>query len=129
MTTPVSHNNKSREELTSLLKEAVNADQQTTINDILNEWPVQPSDVPATLSRATPSHTAPRWPFYMTLYEAIEQQKTVIVSYLLDRGVEIDEDAISSAIQAGSIDNFQAFLDHGWNINTPVGGSKPPALA
>ncbi len=129
MTTSVSHNNRSREEITSLLKEAVKTDQQVTINEILNAWPVQPSDVPATLTRATSSHTVQLWPFYVTLYEAIEQQKTVIVSYLLDCGVAIDEDAISSAIQAGSIDNFQAFLDHGWNINTPVGVSKPPALA
>lgn len=130
MTTSVSHNNRSREEITSLLKEAVRTDQQVTINEILNAWPVQPSDVlPATLTRATSSLTVQVWPFYVTLYEAIEQQKTVIVSYLLDRGVAIDEDAISSAIHAGSSDNFKAFLDHGWNIDTPVGVSKPPALA
>jgi len=53
------------------------------------------------------------------LYKAIEANKIAAVSLLLERGAEVNRIASDVARRAKAPpDMYQAFLDHGWNINS-----------
>lgn len=50
-----------------------------------------------------------------SLSEAASHGHPAIFSYLLDQGLPIDEHVIRSA---KSVENFQALLEHGWDVNS-----------
>ncbi len=53
----------------------------------------------------------------LSLLEAARHGHPAVFSYLLDQGLPIDQDVIRSA---KSVENFQALLEHGWDMNSEV---------
>ncbi|OCK93029.1 ankyrin [Cenococcum geophilum 1.58] len=53
----------------------------------------------------------------LQLESAAENGYAPLVGFLLNHNAEINERAVYAAHQSGSIDVFQEFLDHGWDIN------------
>lgn len=49
----------------------------------------------------------------------------MIVSYLLDQGAKIDKNVIALASNGSSEAVWQAFLDHGWDINSKCSTDAP----
>jgi hypothetical protein len=66
------------------------------------------------------------WP---ALLEAVSHVRTQVVSYLLGQGVPLASVHIDQAIKVQSPAIFDAFLQHGWDINNPLIETQPPALA
>ena len=63
-------------------------------------------------------------------HHAIRKSKGAIVSYLMDEGILMSVPALDDALEyKASVEVFQAFLDHGWNINEPLDEKAPPPLA
>lgn len=62
------------------------------------------------------------------LYEVIENEHASIVSYLLSQGVNIIDLDFGAATKIKSYPILQLLLDHGWDINIPMGWDEPPAL-
>lgn len=124
MTTSISPNDLSRADLTAHLREAVHADEQATIRAILSQWPVQPRHGDIELAES-----GQLWPFYIAFWAAIEFKNLGIVSRLLEQGIAVERGAVHEAIRAGSVEVFERFLEYGWDINMPLGGQDPPALA
>ncbi|KAJ9253248.1 hypothetical protein DTO207G8_4255 [Paecilomyces variotii] len=60
---------------------------------------------------------------------AVTNDKTACVTYLLDRGVPMNQELFLYATKRKSYPILQAFLEHGWDINTPTSRLIPPALA
>lgn len=62
-------------------------------------------------------------------YHAIEEGQGPIVGYFLDNGIRMCTLAIYKAIDDQvSTTVFQAFLDHGWDINDKPSGSRMQGL-
>ena len=62
-------------------------------------------------------------------YHAIEEGQGPIVGYFLDNGIRMCRLAIYKAIEDQvSTTVFQAFLDHGWDINDKPSGSRMEGL-
>ena len=53
----------------------------------------------------------------MSVIAAIENQHLDIVAFFLDQGFPIDAAASSAAARVGSVELYQTFVDHGWDIN------------
>ena len=66
--------------------------------------------------------------FHPVLCAALENHQVGVVSFLLDQAVPMREFLLQRAAQLRSIEALQAFIDHGWDINTPCGLFTPPAL-
>lgn len=62
------------------------------------------------------------------LYAAIENEHISIVSYLLSQDVKIMDMDFETATKIKSYPILQLLLDHGWDINQPMGWDEPPAL-
>lgn len=52
------------------------------------------------------------------LYEAIKEGNATMITHLLDSGAPMNFGLFSMAVQNKQYDGLQAFLDHGWDINT-----------
>lgn len=63
------------------------------------------------------------------LSEAIEQSLVEVVEALLDCHVPMNSVLFLKATRNTSYQILQAFLNHGWDINTPIDSYTPPALA
>lgn len=63
------------------------------------------------------------------LAAAVLNSQVTIVTYLLDHDVPMNQGLFLFATESKSFQILQAFLDHGWDINTPVDALRPPALA
>ncbi|KAJ9386285.1 hypothetical protein DTO063F5_3799 [Paecilomyces variotii] len=63
------------------------------------------------------------------LSAAVVNNRPPVVRYLLGQGVPVNEHLFRYATESKFYDILQAFLDHGWNINTPFDSLNPPALA
>lgn len=63
------------------------------------------------------------------LCEAIKLDNASIASYLLSHLVSMEECHFAMATEHHSYSILQLYLDRGWNINTPLGLHKPPALS
>lgn len=60
------------------------------------------------------------------LVESLVANQAQVVSYLLDQGAELDSHLVTLApIEETSMDMFQVFLDHGWDINSITSNSAP----
>lgn len=66
--------------------------------------------------------------FYESIKAAITCRHAALVSYLFDRGIGEPSHYVSEAIEAKSTAIFQVFLNHGWDINKPLGRNKAPPL-
>ena len=69
------------------------------------------------------------YPLIFALHAAIENNQPRAVSFLLDHYHPIRRPDVEKAIKVQSEEIFQVFLDHGWDINEPLGGNEPPALS
>lgn len=67
--------------------------------------------------------------FTVVLSDAVNNNSAQTVACLLDYGLQTSSGLFLVATQAKSYDILQTFLDHGWNINTPINFLTPPALA
>ena len=52
----------------------------------------------------------------------------LVVSYLLRKGVDINDLDFAEATKKKSYPMLQLFLDCGWDISTPMGRIEPPTL-
>ncbi|KAL8952170.1 MAG: hypothetical protein Q9222_001908 [Ikaeria aurantiellina] len=108
------------------LTEAAERGDLSTIQRLLEAWPSEPN--PPELSSG--DYAPELWPFKAVLFRAMEKGNTDIAAYILQRGLRIELYVIMLALKLESIDMFQLLLDHGWDINSPVGdGQSPPCLA
>lgn len=62
------------------------------------------------------------------LSAAIENKYVPVVSYLLSQGVDIMDLDFAAATKTKSYPLLQILLDHGWDINKPMGWDEPPTL-
>ena len=124
MTDLLSNLDVAEQHTAQILTAAAGTGDLTTVSEILSHWPLQPG------SETVPAmHNIGLWPFPLVLYRAIEENQAQIVSYVLGLGLKLERLAIERALDVGSIDVFQAFIDNGWEINAPLGELEPPALA
>lgn len=63
------------------------------------------------------------------LSEAIERDLAEVVESLLVYQVPMNSELFLKATRNTSYQILQAFLHHGWDINTPINPYTPPALA
>jgi hypothetical protein len=105
------------------LKSACAADQLSRVQQLLKQWQSLPNPSPP----RPPSR--PTVHLRSALHAAVRQNRSSIVSFLLDEGFMVDFDAVSIAIKEKFIEILQVFLDHGWNINKIQGASMAPALS
>lgn len=57
-------------------------------------------------------------PYQRQLYRAISCDYICLVGFLLEKGAEVDDEARNVANASGSLEVFQKFLDHGWDVNS-----------
>jgi hypothetical protein len=88
------------------------------INAVLSRWRENPID-----DEIFEPKTGP------VLYEAIENKLSEVVSCLLDNHVPMNSQLFMKATEDTSYQILQEFLNHGWDINTPISSNDPPALA
>ncbi len=112
------------ESIAETLTACIDSGDVPTIRQILEQWPLQPN------SNSVSGNNEQRlWPFKLVLSKAIEKANIQLVAYVLDLGLKVEMYAVMGALDIMSIEVFQAFIDHGWNINQPLWQSIPPALA
>lgn len=63
------------------------------------------------------------------LSAAVTNNQVATVAYLLDQGVPMNQELFLYATESKSYQILQVFLEHRWDINTPVDSLRPPALA
>lgn len=68
-------------------------------------------------------------PFVTVLVDAVTNNWPSVVQCLLDHGVPMSPGLFLTATKAKSYEILACFLDHGWDINTPINMFIPPALA
>ncbi|KAI4117143.1 MAG: hypothetical protein LQ338_007602 [Usnochroma carphineum] len=107
-----------------ILSTAVDGGDLATIRQVLETWPSQPSS-----GIDSGDYVPELWPFKAVLSGAIEKGNPEIVSDVLDRGLKIELYAVMLALDLQSMEVFQVFIDHGWDINMPLGETTPPCLA
>lgn len=59
----------------------------------------------------------PEDPFPMSMIAAIKNQRLDVIACFLDEGFPICAAGSATASKVGSVDVYQTFLDHGWDIN------------
>lgn len=111
-------------ELANRLNTAAATGDVSIVRQILTGWPFKPP-----LTSSPTYYTDQLWPFHLALQTSIRKKQVDVLSCVLSFGMKINGSGISDAIDARSQGVFQAFLDNGWDINTPLSGMEPPALA
>jgi len=66
--------------------------------------------------------------FYESIKAAIANRHTAVVSYLFFMRIGEPSLYVYEALEARSTAIFQVFLNHGWDINKPLGRNKAPPL-
>ena len=107
-----------------ILQTAIEVGDLATISQLLQSWPTQPDS-----ENNSGDYVPDLWPFKAVLSGAIEKGNIELSSYVLDHGLKIELYAMMLALQSPSAGIFQVFVDHGWDINTPMGEKWPPCLA
>lgn len=74
-------------------------------------------------SRSQPETICP------ALSAAVRNNQVATVTYLLDQGVPVNQELFLYATESKLYQVLDIFLQHGWDINTPVDFIRPPALA
>ncbi|KAL9111606.1 MAG: hypothetical protein Q9187_007899, partial [Circinaria calcarea] len=128
------------------LTAASTAGQLLQVQNILSQWRSKPrSEPPPGFSslQYLPGHKPNgydqcyTYPFLPALCTAIELNHVPVIRYLLDQGFPINQYVLEYAFKrrpegadrnTRSTDVFQAFLDHGWDINQQWTASLPPSL-
>jgi len=59
---------------------------------------------------------------------AASNKHAAICSYLLDRGLVIDQVVVKAALHGASTEVLQVLFDHGWDINWRLGLAGPVSL-
>ena len=106
------------------LEDAVSRNDVPNINEVLSQRSCQPGPgIPSTMAL----DNKPLFKELMAL--AIEDGHPSIVSRVLGLGLKLSRLHIEMALDNPSAEIFQAFLDHGWDLNAPLSGIEPPVLA
>ena len=100
------------------LRAAVRAHDITAVEVFFLEWRASP-----------PGNRQSLESFVIALADAVVNNWTPTVTFLLDQGMPMNQQLFVYATQTKSYKILQAFLDHGWDINTPTNLITPPALA
>ena len=103
---------------------AVETGDVAAVIAILNLWPHKPN-----AGMISGDHDRELWPFKLVLSGAISKRNIRLVSLALDSGMKVEVYAVMMALDIESIEVFQAFIDHGWDINMPLSETQPPLLA
>ncbi len=112
------------QQIAQILMAALDSGDIATIKQTLDQWPSQPD-----AEHNSEDYEENLWPFKLVLSGAIETHNSDIVSSVLDSGLKIELYAVLGALKTQSIGVFQAFVDHRWDINWPLGETMPPALS
>lgn len=100
------------------LRAAVTAHDLAAIEAFFLQW------------RASPiANRHPLESFAGALADAVVNNWTQTVTLLLDQGMPMNQTLFIYATQSKAYKILHAFLDHGWDINTPGNLITPPALA
>ncbi|RSL41925.1 hypothetical protein CEP54_015667 [Fusarium duplospermum] len=94
------------------LKDASKAGNLKRVREVVKAWRADPSLKNPTIKDMD-----------MPMILAAQNAKAEVVRFFLDEGVPVSPTAIKLAAReswrrSGSVDVFQAFLDHGWDINS-----------
>ena len=100
------------------LREAALSGDVERVRAVLSEWRETPGDDKVFVENAVP-----------ILCEAIEHDLAEVVESLLIYQVPMNSELFLKATRKTSYPILQAFLHHGWDINTPINPYTPPALA
>lgn len=100
------------------LREAAFSGHVERVRAILSEWRETPGD-----DKLFAENTVP------VLSEAIERDLAEVVESLLAYHVPMNSELFLKATRNTSYRILEAFLHHGWDINTPINLYTPPALA
>lgn len=112
------------QECAQTLSTAIGDGNLAAVSHILATWPSQPR-----AGSDSGDYIADLWPFKAVLSGAVQNGNTHLASYVLDRGLKIELYAVMYALDIKTVDMFQVLLDHGWDINMPLGETSPPCLA
>ncbi|KAL8814655.1 MAG: hypothetical protein Q9223_006139, partial [Gallowayella weberi] len=115
---------KVQQPIVEALEAAVTRDDLPKINEILSRWNYHLAP-----NVSSTSATDDRWPLEVLVAKAIEQSKPAMVSRALDLGLKLGRFHIERALDNPSAEVFQAFHDHGWDLNAPLSETEPPVLA
>ncbi len=116
--------NATEQETAQILMTALDSGDFATINQILDRWPSQPE-----AGHSSGDYEPSLWPFKLVLSGAIEKDNIQLVSFVLDSGLKVELYAVMRALDIESIGIFEAFINHGWDINEPLGETQPPSLS
>ena len=124
--------NASDRESAEVLATAASTGDLDTVTTFLSQWPTQPSSEPVDEiygpKPADIAYDQDLWPFHLVLHAAIDNFQPQLVCYVLSRGLKPWPLATLKALDAGSIEIFQALSDGGWNINAPLAKNMSPPL-
>lgn len=116
--------NATEQQTADNLTTALDLGDFATIDQILDRWPSRPE-----AEHNSGNYEPGLWPFKLVLSGAIEQDNVQLISLVLDAGLKIELYAVLDALDIESIGIFQTFIDHGWDINEPLGETMPPPLS
>lgn len=84
----------------------------TQVKALLKQWHAAGEPVPPDEYCCNPED-----PFSRSMFAAIENQCLDVIACFLDEGFAISATGSATASKVGSVDVYQTFLDHGWDIN------------
>ena len=104
------------------IDQAIESGNQDEVLRLLDTWPETPS-----LERNSAKSL---WPYHVALAGAVRRHNLELTVKVLDQGISVDKGSLYHASQPPmSTAIFETFIDHGWDINTPISGTEPPCLA
>lgn len=86
------------------------------VKSLLEQWHAAGKRVPPDGLCGDPEN-----PFPMSMTAAIKNRHLDVLACLLDEGFIIGTTASAAASKVDSVDTYQTFLDHGWDINERPG--------
>ncbi len=116
--------NATGQQTAQILMTALDSGDFATINKILDRWPSHPE-----AEHSSGDYEPSLWPFKLVLSGAIEKDNIQLISFVLDSGLKVELYAVMWALDIESIGVFEAFINHGRDINEPLGETQPPSLS
>lgn len=103
---------------------AVTRGSLTRVQKLVEEWLAMPNAA-KDLPPGPPGYTIGA--LEPSFHHAVRKNKGKIVSYLMDEGIQMSEAALRDALDFhATSDVYEAFFDHGWDINADLRGTPTP---